>query len=156
MPRSPIAERNEHICRLYREGWSHAEIGVKFYISAATVKGVCRNIVREQPSGIVCRHCGADCGTQELCTACTVLVQVGPKELLPCQPTNAAPGSDDKIRVLRLRLERGERLYHPDDCAVLANREGGAPKTIGEKRLSKMESFAVSTCDHHVVRKAIS
>lgn len=30
-------------------------------------------------------------------------------------PTNAMPGSQEKIEVLARRIERGEELWHPDD-----------------------------------------
>jgi hypothetical protein len=32
------------------------------------------------------------------------------------RPTDAMPGTEEKIRVLALRVERGERLFHDDDC----------------------------------------
>jgi hypothetical protein len=31
------------------------------------------------------------------------------------QPTIAVPGSREKIEVMRLRFERGEQIFHPDD-----------------------------------------
>lgn len=34
---------------------------------------------------------------------------------LPAAPTCAEPGSEEKIRVLAERAERGEQLHHPDD-----------------------------------------
>lgn len=34
----------------------------------------------------------------------------------PCQPTDALPGSAAKVEVLRMRLARGESLWHPDDA----------------------------------------
>lgn len=37
-----------------------------------------------------------------------------------CQPTEAAPGSLDKIRVMQERLKLGQHLHHQDDHRVLA------------------------------------
>jgi hypothetical protein len=34
---------------------------------------------------------------------------------LPAEPTDALPGSEEKIRVLAQRAERGEQLWHPLD-----------------------------------------
>lgn len=36
-------------------------------------------------------------------------------------PTYALPGSDEKIRVMRLRALEGQELYHPDDRTLLIN-----------------------------------
>ena len=33
----------------------------------------------------------------------------------PCEPTDALPGSAEKIAVLRMRLELGQSLWHPED-----------------------------------------
>ena len=41
-------------------------------------------------------------------------------------PTKTTIGSRGRIQVYRRRLERGEHLYHPDDCCDFAeNRNGG-------------------------------
>ena len=40
-----------------------------------------------------------------------------------CQPTDAAPGSLDKIRVMCERLKRGEHIHHEDDHRLLASIE---------------------------------
>lgn len=41
----------------------------------------------------------------------------------PALPTDARPGSPEKIEVMRLRYENGEHLYHPQDAtgAVLTS-----------------------------------
>lgn len=39
------------------------------------------------------------------------------------EPTDAAPGSLEKLEVLARRLMRGEELYHEDDATVLATIE---------------------------------
>lgn len=36
-------------------------------------------------------------------------------EKLPASTTDESPGSDEKIKVMIERLERGESLFHPDD-----------------------------------------
>lgn len=38
-------------------------------------------------------------------------------------PTEARPGSEEKVRVLQARLEAGEDLYHPDDACIVASLE---------------------------------
>jgi hypothetical protein len=43
----------------------------------------------------------------------------------PCsEPTSAMPGSREKIAVLRLRVERGECLWHPLDDSTPAEPRG--------------------------------
>ncbi len=42
--------------------------------------------------------------------------------LIPA-PTEARPGSEEKVRVLQSRLEAGEDLYHPDDAVICATLE---------------------------------
>ena len=39
------------------------------------------------------------------------------------EPTDAAPGSLEKLEVLSWRLMRGEELYHEDDATVMATIE---------------------------------
>jgi len=34
---------------------------------------------------------------------------------IPAEPTSHLPGSDEKIEVMRARVERGESPFHPDD-----------------------------------------
>lgn len=36
--------------------------------------------------------------------------------MTPAHPTKAVPGSAQKIQVTRLRIERGESCFHPDDA----------------------------------------
>ncbi len=36
----------------------------------------------------------------------------------PSDPTSAPPGSKVKLEVMQSRLERGECLFHPMDCAA--------------------------------------
>lgn len=38
------------------------------------------------------------------------------------RPTSARPGSEEKVEVLRQRVEAGEALWHPDDERVLTDR----------------------------------
>jgi len=37
------------------------------------------------------------------------------KAKIPSEPTSHLPGSDEKIEVMRARVERGESPFHPDD-----------------------------------------
>ncbi len=37
---------------------------------------------------------------------------------LPAEPTQARPGSPEKLRVLEQRAERGESLFHPLDATA--------------------------------------
>jgi len=41
----------------------------------------------------------------------------------PAVPTRAAPGSLEKIEVLRMRIERGQELFHDADERTLARVE---------------------------------
>lgn len=38
---------------------------------------------------------------------------------LAAEPTNAPPGSLEKIQVMRERAERGEAVFHPHDARVI-------------------------------------
>ena len=40
------------------------------------------------------------------------------RKRLPCEPTDASPGSPEKIRVLMDRAARGLELFHEDDAEV--------------------------------------
>jgi hypothetical protein len=83
-----------------------------------------------------CRHCGGPLANRPrgLCWGCYhapgvrdnyqptskyacrgVADSYGPRPL-PAQPTAAAPGSAEKIRVLEERAARGEQLWHPQDA----------------------------------------
>lgn len=44
-------------------------------------------------------------------------------DVVPEQPTAAAPGSLEKIDVFKERLARGESLWHPNDCRIAASPE---------------------------------
>lgn len=37
---------------------------------------------------------------------------------LPAEPTDAPPGSKEKLAVMSGRASRGESLFHPDDCGT--------------------------------------
>ncbi len=39
-----------------------------------------------------------------------------PRFRLPEEPTDARPGSEEKIRIMAARYERGEAIFHPDDA----------------------------------------
>lgn len=39
---------------------------------------------------------------------------------LPCEPTDAIPGTPEKIRVLMERVARGEELFHEHDVELFA------------------------------------
>jgi hypothetical protein len=44
----------------------------------------------------------------------------GPAKL-PDRPTGAPPGSEEKIRIMMERANRGEQLFHPDDGTLAAH-----------------------------------
>jgi hypothetical protein len=44
-------------------------------------------------------------------------------DVVPAKPTHHAPGSLEKLEVMRKRVTRGESLWHPDDAAVVATLE---------------------------------
>lgn len=48
---------------------------------------------------------------------------VGLEPMLIPEPTNARPGSDEKIVVLRSRLELGFQLYNPSDETQIEREE---------------------------------
>ena len=58
-----------------------------------------------------CLHCGEDCWepTCGLCKNCYVPLEQAPT------PTDASPGSDEKITIMRWRAENGFRIFHPRD-----------------------------------------
>ena len=67
-----------------------------------------------------CRHCRSRFGVSDgLCLVCRLrrarLVSERP---LPAMPTTARPGSEEKIKELQERANRGEQLFHPDDPAL--------------------------------------
>ena len=88
--------------------------------------------------GPLCRHCGAgkNCRARGLCFPCSMNPAI--RDLYPStskfarkgvsasnrnsrpptEPTDAEPGSAEKIAVLAGRAERGESLFHPDDPRV--------------------------------------
>lgn len=41
--------------------------------------------------------------------------EIDERKLTGPSPTDAEPGSPDKIEVLRMRVEKREHLWHPDD-----------------------------------------
>ena len=43
----------------------------------------------------------------------------------PCEPTDAIPGSEEKIRVLAQRVKSGQELWHPLDNRTLPDSTGG-------------------------------
>jgi hypothetical protein len=40
------------------------------------------------------------------------------RKRLPCEPTDALPGSPEKIRVLMERAARGQELFHEEDAEL--------------------------------------
>lgn len=40
------------------------------------------------------------------------------RKRLPCEPTDAIPGTPEKIRVLMERVARGEELFHEEDASL--------------------------------------
>ena len=46
---------------------------------------------------------------------------------LPGQPTDALPGTEEKIRILTERASRGEALFHPKDRPGVRPRPGEVP-----------------------------
>lgn len=79
----------------------------------------------------VCCRCGRQrpCGPNGWCSLCEFnrkirAGQARPSKSrrhatatapLPAEPTSAGPGSEEKIRILAERADRGEQLFHPQD-----------------------------------------
>lgn len=62
-------------------------------------------------------------------------------------PTNARPGSEEKIAVFASRFERGEQLFHPHDyreLVPLSMRGCGGPVEAGPKKGALQEAFLAS------------
>lgn len=72
---------------------------------------------------------------------------------LPRRPTNASPGSREKVEIMRGRYERGEHLYHPLDNRVVYKILGRGPKVKTERgntsvdTLSSVLGYDVSSSD---------
>ena len=86
----------------------------------------------------ICRHCGYMNAymPKQLCWRCfhdpeivklysplrvrarRALEPVNVKLLTPDESTVAEPGTEEKIAVMRERLERGESCFHPDDPRI--------------------------------------
>lgn len=81
---------------------------------------------------MVCQHCQKNrvARPRKLCWSCyynpgvrgryppIVLERLSPgtgRRRKPCEPTDAIPGTPEKIRVLMERAERGEELFHEAD-----------------------------------------
>lgn len=86
---------------------------------------------------MLCRHCDRNIATRSrgLCWSCYyspgVRERYPPTERshrglgtgrrrLPCEPTDAIPGTPEKIRVLMDRAARGQELFHDDDALLVA------------------------------------
>lgn len=97
----------------------------------------CRHVMCRQERGIgPCVHCGRRVGDRPrgLCAACYYVPALRqryavrpskfnaqgsglvPPTRPPAVPTEALPGTPEKVEVMRQRLERGEALYHPEDA----------------------------------------
>ena len=61
-----------------------------------------------------CIDCGEPC-YGSLCLECHMGMTV-PR--YPCVPTDAAPGTEEKIRVMAQRVEDGQPIFHADDMVV--------------------------------------
>lgn len=59
-----------------------------------------------------------------------------PKPSEAYQPTSFSPGSNDKIEVLRRRVELGLPLWHPQDNLLCSVVVGGRPSNDGTYRKS--------------------
>ena len=85
---------------------------------------------------MLCRHCDRNpvSRSRGLCWSCfyrpgvrerypPVVAKSGHgrgRKRLPCDPTDASPGSPEKIRVLMDRAARGQELFHAEDAEVWA------------------------------------
>lgn len=93
--------------------------------------------VNAHPLGSPCRHCKKAPITRGrgLCWVCGRTPEIralyapvskygrqsvdrGGARPLPAHPTDARPGSEEKIRVMEARAARGEQLHHPQDRKV--------------------------------------
>lgn len=101
---------------------------------------------------LVCRHCGKNWGRRrQLCSPCyevfrdlypvrenpTILAAVRPAQ----RPTEARPGSEEKIRVLCERHQNREELWHPADNRMPIVRFNG-PNQENETRALARQLWA--------------
>ena len=49
------------------------------------------------------------------------------------EPTNAPPGSSEKLQVLLQRIESGQSLWHDDDCTEYSGPPRGHASHMGQE-----------------------
>ena len=81
---------------------------------------LCRHCDRNRasrPRGL-CWSCFYSPGVRERYPPCHRRGTGSSRKRLPCEPTDAIPGSPEKIRVLMDRVARGQELFHDDDAEL--------------------------------------
>lgn len=95
---------------------------------------ICRHCNRKKvnrPRGL-CWSCYYTLGVRELYPSTSKYAYRGVGNLtgvrmLPTKPTDALPGSEEKVRVLEQRAAAGVVLWHPDDAKAVGETNGTAP-----------------------------
>src|SRR5262249_21075557 len=82
----------------------------------------CQKVKSNRPRGL-CWSCYYRPGVRDLYPSTSKFARRGVADFngrhrLPEEPTDAAPGSEEKIQILMQRAERGEALWHPLDAAT--------------------------------------
>lgn len=83
----------------------------------------CRTKHVSRPRGL-CSGCYYQPGVPQQYPSTSIYARIGIHarrtgvQSVPTEPTEAEPGSEEKIQILEARAERGERLHHPDDRRI--------------------------------------
>lgn len=86
----------------------------------------CQQSVQSRPRGL-CWNCYYAPGVRELYPSTSKYGRRGVRDYngqgkRPATPTDAAPGSPEKIRILMERAQLRQELWHPDDATLVGPR----------------------------------
>ena len=78
----------------------------------------------------------------------TIRGEAAPGRPLPAEPTDAPPGSLEKVDVMEQRYRDGVQLYHPDDAPSGTSLEGWTPIAGGRFPRSRVDLLEnLENCD---------
>lgn len=81
----------------------------------------CQNKKANRPRGL-CWTCYYTPGVREQFPSTSKFARRGVEDFngkaTPCEPTEALPGTPEKVRVLMERARLGQQLWHPDDARL--------------------------------------
>ncbi len=130
-----------------------------------TTRPMCRHgeaCVVSRPRGL-CWACYRRPGVKELYPSTSKYARRGvsnttAQSKLP-DPTDAAPGTPEKVAVMEARAARGEALFHPEDAPdtvgkVVRGRLGGVVHRLTQSRLNELPEFHRDPWSDYRVRGA--